>query len=123
MSDVSGSYHPVLPRLTNAKIGRINLEFAYKDTGDISDLKFLPDSMRVGMGVVDVRTEQPQEVAGIMAIAAAGAELIEPSRIALNPDCEFAPDLGEPPSIDEAFEKLTRLTEVARRLRAQFAHG
>ena len=123
MSDVSGSYHPVLPRLTNAKIDRINLEFAYKDTGDISDLKFLPDSMRVGMGVVDVRTEQPQEVANIMAIAAAGAKLIEPSRIALNPDCGFAPDLGEPPSIDEAFKKLTRLTEAARQLREQFAPG
>ena len=40
----------------------------------------------------------------------AGAAVIDPSRIALNPDCGFAPDAGEPPTIDEAFEKLSRLS-------------
>jgi 5-methyltetrahydropteroyltriglutamate--homocysteine methyltransferase len=123
MSDVSGSYAPILPRLKDAKVDRINLEFAYKETGDISDLKLLPDQMQVGMGVVDVRTEQPQAVEDIIAIAEAGARAIAPSRIALNPDCGFAPDLGEPPSIDEAFEKLTRLTQAAKVLREQFAHA
>ena len=122
MSDVSGSYSPILPRLNNAKVDRINLEFAYKNTGDISDLNLLPDHMGVGMGVVDVRTERPQEVEDIIAIAEAGAETISPSRIALNPDCGFAPDLGEPPSIDEAFKKLVRLTQAAKHLRKQFAH-
>jgi hypothetical protein len=39
----------------------------------------------------------------------------------LNPDCGFAPDFGEPPSIDEAYEKLRRLAEAAARLRARFA--
>jgi hypothetical protein len=39
------------------------------------------------------------------------------NRIALNPDCGFAPDMGEPPSIDEAFEKLCRLAAAAQRLR------
>ena len=39
----------------------------------------------------------------------------------LNPDCGFAPDYGEPPSIDEAYEKLCRMTEAARRLRQRFA--
>jgi len=37
----------------------------------------------------------------------------------MNPDCGFAPDTGEPPSIDEAFEKLSRMTEAARQLRKQ----
>ena len=50
-------------------------------------------------------------------IAAAGAKLIKPDRIALNPDCGFAPDAGEPPTIDEAFEKLSRLSTAAARLR------
>ena len=46
--------------------------------------------------------------------------IIDPSRIALNPDCGFAPDYGEPPSIDEAYEKLCHLSEAARRLRKRF---
>ena len=73
------------------------------------------------MGVVDVRNERLQEVSEIEAIGAAGARIVAPERIALNPDCGFAPGMGEPPSIDEAFEKLCRLTQAARNLRARFS--
>ena len=118
MSDVKGDYKPILPRLKDAKIDRINIEFAYQGTGDASDLQLLPEHLGVGMGVVDVRTETPQSVEQIEKIAEAGARLLDPKRIALNPDCGFAPDAGEPPTIDEAYEKLCRLTAAARRLRA-----
>lgn len=116
-SDVCGNYRPLLPQLAGAKIDRVNLEFAYKGTGEADDLKHLPTNLGVGMGVVDVRSEQLQTVEQIAALGAAGAAVIDPSRIALNPDCGFAPDAGEPPSIDEAFEKLSRLTAAARQLR------
>lgn len=121
-SDVTGNYEPLLPRLRNAKIDRLNLEFAYKDVGVPSDLKLLPDGMGVGMGVVDVRSERIPEIDEIESLAASGAELVSPDRIALNPDCGFAPGFGEPPSIDEAFEKLSRLTAGAQRLRRRFGH-
>jgi len=122
-SDVSGNYKPILPRLREAKVDRVNLEFAYPGTGDLSDLELLPDRLSVGMGVVDVRTEQMQTVEQIEALGAAGAAIVGPERIALNPDCGFAPDAGEPPSIDEAYEKLSRLVEAASRLRARFSRG
>ena len=120
-SDVSGDYKPILPYLQGVGIDRVNLEFAYKDTGDASDLELLPADLGVGMGVVDIRGERVQPVEEIEALGAAGAALVDPGRIALNPDCGFAPDYGEPPSIDEAFEKLCHLTEAARRLRDRFA--
>jgi len=69
------------------------------------------------MGVVDVRTEKLQSVESIESLAAAGAQIINPSRIALNPDCGFAPGAGEPPTIDEAHEKLRRLAAAASILR------
>ena len=72
------------------------------------------------MGVVDVRNERLQSVEEIESLGAAGAGLVAPERIALNPDCGFAPGMGEPPSIDEAFEKLTRLVQAAQRLRRRF---
>lgn len=71
-------------------------------------------------GVVDVRSEKLQSVEEIEAIGAAGARLIAPGRIALNPDCGSAPDFGEPPTIDEAFEKLRRMCQAAQRLRERF---
>jgi 5-methyltetrahydropteroyltriglutamate--homocysteine methyltransferase len=116
-SDVVGDYTPILPRLGEAKIDRINLEFAYQGTGHVDDLKLLPPQLAVGMGVVDVRGATLQTVEQIESIAEAGARIVEPDRIALNPDCGFAPDAGEPPTIDEAFEKLSRLAAAARRVR------
>jgi 5-methyltetrahydropteroyltriglutamate--homocysteine methyltransferase len=116
-SDVTGDYKPILPRLGDAKVDRVNLEFAYPGTGDVSDLKLLPEHLDVGLGVVDVRTERLPSVEEIEALATAAASVVAPERIALNPDCGFAPDAGEPPTIDEAYEKLSRLSAAAWRLR------
>jgi 5-methyltetrahydropteroyltriglutamate--homocysteine methyltransferase len=118
-SDVTGDYQPILPRLREVKVDRLNLEFAYPGTGNVNDLKFLPSHLTLGMGVVDVRSERLQTIDEIETLAAAGAALVEPARIALNPDCGFAPDAGEPPTLDEAYEKLCRLVVAAKRLRSQ----
>ncbi len=120
-SDVTGDYKPLLPRLKDLHVDRVNLEFAYTGTGDVTDLALLPAHLGVGMGVIDVRSEKLQTVEEVRALGAAGARVIGPARIALNPDCGFAPGSGEPPSIDEAYNKLSVLTEAAARLRADQA--
>ena len=121
MSDVSGDYKPILPYLKDARIDRINLEFAYQGTGHVTDLSLLPDHLGIGMGVVDVRGEKLPTVDEIETLAGEATALVCPERIALNPDCGFAPDAGEPPTIDEAYEKLSLLTKAAIRLRDKYA--
>ena len=116
-SDVAGRYAPILPRLADLKVDRVNLEFAYPGTGDLGDLALLPEHLDVGMGVIDVRSERLQSVEEIQALVTGGMRHLDPMRIAVNPDCGFAPDAGEPPTIDEAYAKLRRLVEAARRLR------
>lgn len=116
-SDVTGDYKPLLPRLAALQLDRLNLEFAYHGTGQADDLALLPPQLSVGMGVVDVRTDQLQSTEAIADLARAGAAYLPPTRIALNPDCGFAPDAGEPPSIDEAYEKLARLCQAAKIVR------
>ena len=118
-SDVEGNYRPILSRFQGLKVDRVNLEFAYPATGEVDDLELLPLHLGVGMGVVDVRSEQLQTVEDIESIARAGIELLGQDRVALNPDCGFAPDAGEPPTIEEARQKLARLTAAARRLREE----
>ena len=118
---MTGDYKPILPRLAGAKVDRINLEFAYPGTGDVSDLKLLPAGLDVGLGVIDVRGERLQSVEEVEALAASAADILSPQQIALNPDCGFAPDAGEPPTIDEAYEKLRRLVAAAHKLRERFA--
>jgi len=120
-SDVRGNYAPLLPYLATLQADRVNLEFAYQETGEASDLKSLPDHLAVGMGVVDVRGETLQTIEEIAALGAAGAEIVTAKRIALNPDCGFAPNSAEPPTIDEAFEKLKRLTAAAALLRDRYS--
>ena len=122
-SDVRGDYKPLLPYLRSLRADRVNLEFAYQDTGDVTDLRLLPEHLGVGMGVVDVRGERLQSVEEIAALAAAGAEIVGADRMALNPDCGFAPNSAEPPSIDEAFEKLKRLVSAAELLRGAECSG
>jgi 5-methyltetrahydropteroyltriglutamate--homocysteine methyltransferase len=119
-SDVSGNYRPILPRLRDARVDQVNLEFAYPGTGDVSDLQLLPEHLSIGMGVVDVRCENVPSIEQVEALGAAGAAILSPRRIALNPDCGFAPDAGEPPTLDEAYQKLCRLVGAAKRLRQQF---
>ena len=116
-SDVRGDYKPLLPLLGELEVDQLNLEFAYTGTGDVSDLRLLPPKLRVGMGVIDVRREQAAAVKDIVELVERAAEIVGPERIALNPDCGFAPDAHEPPTIDEAFLKLKRLTEAAAVLR------
>jgi 5-methyltetrahydropteroyltriglutamate--homocysteine methyltransferase len=122
-SDVRGDYKPLLPHFKDLRVDRVNLEFAYPGTGDVSDLQVLPDHLGVGMGVVDVRSEVLQNVEQIVALVAAGLKVLPPNRIALNPDCGFAPDAGEPPTLDEAYEKLRRLVATAKVVREKSANA
>lgn len=117
MSDVKGNYAPLLPRLRDLKVDRLNLEFAYDDTGEVDDLKLLPAHLSVGMGVVDVRKEQTAGLDRVALLGEKGAAILGKARVSLNPDCGFAPDAHEPPSIDEAFTKLRILSEGASLLR------
>jgi 5-methyltetrahydropteroyltriglutamate--homocysteine methyltransferase len=122
-SDVRGNYRPLLRGFRDLRVDRVNLEFAYPDTGDVGDLELLPSHLCLGMGVVDVRGAVIPDVEQIVQLASAGLKILPASRVALNPDCGFAPDAGEPPTLDEAYEKLCRLVSAARRLREQAARS
>src|SRR5262249_33775136 len=79
------------------------------------------DHLGLGMGIVDFRRESVPSVEEIETLAAAGAAVVAQERMAMNPDCGFAPDAGEPPTIEEAYEKLSRLVSADRQLRERFA--
>ena len=93
------------PYLKDAKIDQVNLEFAYQDTEITDDLKPLPEKLEVGRGVLDIRGEKLQTIEEIEAIAIAGTEYLSPDRIALNPDCGFAP--GAARRVRTRFDRIT----------------
>ncbi len=99
-SDVIGNYKPLLPYLQTAKIGQVNLEFAYTQTGEVDDLQLLPDHLSLGMGVIDVRKEKITPLDDISAKVSAAVKAVSFQRITLNPDFGFTPDAFEPSTID-----------------------
>src|SRR6516162_741017 len=50
-----------------------------------SDVQLLPAHLGLGMGVVDVRRERVPSVEEIEVLGAAGARIVSPERMALNP--------------------------------------
>ena len=106
----------------DAKVDRVNLEFAYPGTGDVERPGTAAGAprRRHGRGRRARRTRCNRSRRSRRWRRPA-ARIVAPERIALNPDCGFAPDAGEPPTIDEAYEKLSRLVAAARNLRAKFA--
>ena len=121
-SDVTGDYKPILPRLK-----------ARRSTGSISSSP-IPTPARSAISISCPPTWTHGNGGGRRAHRIApirrrdrrdrpqcAAARIAPERIALNPDCGFAPDSGEPPTIDEAFTKLQRLAQASLLLQARFA--
>ena len=95
----------------------LNLEFAYKGTGTFNDLKGYPKNRGIGVGSVDVRLANVPKPADIVKLVDGVLKHVAAKQILLNPDCGFAPHHGEPPQVDEAFNKLKALADAAQLLR------
>jgi 5-methyltetrahydropteroyltriglutamate--homocysteine methyltransferase len=106
-----------LKHLLQAKVDDLNLEFAYKGTGTFNDLKGYPKGRGIGAGCVDVRLPNVPKPAQIVKLVDRVLKHVSARQVLLNPDCGFAPHHGEPPQIDEAFNKLKALADAARLLR------
>jgi len=77
---------------------------------------------------VDVRLANVPKPGDILKLVDGALKHVAAKQILLNPDCGFAPHHGEPPQVDEAFNKLKALADAAHllRLRAKGkdpAHG
>jgi 5-methyltetrahydropteroyltriglutamate--homocysteine methyltransferase len=116
-SDVHGHYSPILKHLLRANVHDLNLEFAYQGTGSFSDLKGYPRNRGIGVGSVDVRLANVPKPGDIVKLVDGALKHVAAKQILLNPDCGFAPHHGEPPQVDEAFNKLKALADAAHLLR------
>ena len=109
-----GSYRFLFPRILDARIDQLLLEFARKGTDDLVLFREFPSRLELGMGVIDVkddRVETPTEVAGRIR---RGLEVVPPDRLWLNPDCGLR---HLPPEV--AFGKLQALGQGAALVRQE----
>jgi 5-methyltetrahydropteroyltriglutamate--homocysteine methyltransferase len=107
-----GSYRYLFPRILEAKVQTVSLEFARRGEDDLRLFKEYDVPFALGLGVIDVKTHEV-ESPGIVADRIRRALAVIPAeRLVINPDCGC---VHLPREV--AFRKLTAMSEGTRLVR------
>jgi 5-methyltetrahydropteroyltriglutamate--homocysteine methyltransferase len=109
-----GSYRYLFPTILEAKVNQLTLEFARRGGEDLELFKEFPSSFEVGVGVIDVKSqdiETPDMVAQHLRRA---LEVLPPERVYVLTDC----GCFHLPR-DVAFHKLQAMVEGTRIIRKE----
>ena len=111
-----GSYRFLFPRILEARVTQLLLEFARKGTDDLGLFREFPNQFELGMGVVDVKDDRVESPETVATRIRRGLEILPPERLWLNPDCglrHLAPNV--------ACAKLAALAQGAAIVRQEIA--
>jgi 5-methyltetrahydropteroyltriglutamate--homocysteine methyltransferase len=107
-----GSYEFLFPAIMDVKVQAISMEFARRGEDDIKLFKTVP--FQVGIGVIDVKTNEVESAAFVADRIRRALETIPADRLIITPDC----GLVRLPR-DVAFAKLTAMVEGTRIVRKE----
>ena len=116
----AGGYGPILRHLNNLKVHHLTMEFTAPQAGDMAVFRELRKDFEIGLGCVDVTPGHIDSAETIAGRVRKALQFLDPGRVALNPDCGFAPGSGAIVNIDEVYRKLCNEAQAARILRAEF---
>jgi 5-methyltetrahydropteroyltriglutamate--homocysteine methyltransferase len=111
-----GHYSFLFPAVLGAPVNCLTLEFARKGYEDLTLLADHGWERDVGLGVIDVKTQQVETAETVAGRIRRAIELVPPERLVINPDC----GLRHLPA-DVARAKLAAMVEGARRVRLELA--
>ena len=119
---LSGNYGPMLPYLVQMNIDQLVLECATPRAGEMEVFKEYSNEKKIGLGVVNPRTDEIEPPEQIVARVKELLQYFEPDKIYLNPDCGFGTFAERNVNTHAvAKEKMRTITEAAQILRAEFA--
>jgi len=107
-----GSYEFLFPAIMDVRVQAISMEFARRDEDDIKLFKTAP--FQVGIGVIDVKTNEVESAAFVADRIRRALEVIPAERLIINPDC----GLVRLPR-DVAFAKLSAMVEGTKIVRKE----
>jgi 5-methyltetrahydropteroyltriglutamate--homocysteine methyltransferase len=99
------------------------MEFSIPVAGDVAILRELPESVKIGLGCVDVRFPEIEPAERIVERVEKALDHVAASRISLNPDCGFAPGKDHEIPMEEAYAKLKNLAQAGRQLRERHSRS
>lgn len=119
---LSGGYEPLLDVFRTIPVGTLFLEMCTPRAGELDVLRAIPETYRLGVGVLDQKSDRVETVGEVLARAERAVALFGPQRVLLNPDCGFATFADNPITSAHAAEaKLAAAAAAAGELRRR--HG
>jgi 5-methyltetrahydropteroyltriglutamate--homocysteine methyltransferase len=109
-----GSYKYLFPTILDAKVNALSLEFARRGEEDIQLFKEYKAPFTLGLGVIDVKTQDVESPALVADRIRRALEVVPPERLVVNPDCGCV-HLPR----DVAFAKLGAMVEGAKIVRGE----
>jgi 5-methyltetrahydropteroyltriglutamate--homocysteine methyltransferase len=110
-----GHYEFLFPKILDAEVNQLVLEFARKGYDDLDLFKKFPtQSLTLGLGVIDVKNPTPEPPDLVAARIHKALEVLPPDRLIINPDC----GLRHLPA-DMARAKLESMSQGAASVRAE----
>ena len=118
---LQGDYSRLLPALMPMQVKQFVLEYANPRAGDIDVVGRHLADRELGLGVVNPRTEQVEDVADIVGKAEIALRYYRPEQLFLNTDCGFGCFASRSVNSEEvAYRKLCAIVEAARVLRNKY---
>lgn len=115
---LAGSYAPLVDTLAAMDVGAYLLEMCTPRAGEMEVLRRLPQTARIGVGVVNQKTAEPEAVDEVAARIEHAVDLFGRERVLLHPDCGFATFADNPIcSHGSAEAKLAVIARAAERFR------
>jgi 5-methyltetrahydropteroyltriglutamate--homocysteine methyltransferase len=109
-----GHYDFLFPAVLDARIDQLALEFARRGDDDLALLERYHWDRGLGLGVIDVRSEQVEAAELVAARIRRGLRYVPPERLSVNPDCGLRQLSG-----DAARAKLAALVAGAALVRSE----
>jgi 5-methyltetrahydropteroyltriglutamate--homocysteine methyltransferase len=113
---LSGSYTPLIAHLSSLEVGTYFLETCTPRSGELAALKALPEGRRIGLGVVNPRSDHVETPEEILARLKSARTTLGDRPLWLNSDCGFATFADNPvASAQVAASKIASMVEARSR--------
>ena len=116
-----GGYEPIIDALADINVDRFAMEFAAPESRGVDVLARFPESKVLGLGVIDQIDRNVETPEIVIDRVEEALKFVPADRITLNPDCGFSPGAQNPMDIDEAYLKLSAISDAVEELRKR--HG
>ncbi len=118
---LSGDYEPLVPCFEKVDVKQFVLEYATPRAGDVDVVGRTLSDREIGLGVVNPRTAEIENVETIVRNAERALKYYRPEQIFLNPDCGFGCFANRCVNDEQsAALKMTNIAKAAQYLRERY---